>query len=42
VRTVGFERFVANSAKEYSLLYGLVCVILAVFTGWLSGVVFRR
>ncbi|WP_424982118.1 TIGR02186 family protein [Maritalea sp. S77] len=42
VRTVGFERFVANSAKEYSLLYGVVCVILAIFTGWLSGVVFRR
>lgn len=42
VRTVGFERFVANSAKDYSLLYGVVCVILAIFTGWLSGVVFRR
>lgn len=42
VRTVGFERFVADSAKDYSLLYGVVCVILAVFTGWLSGVVFRR
>lgn len=42
VRTVGFERFVSSSAKDYSFLYGLVCVLLAIFTGWLSGVAFRR
>lgn len=42
VRTVGFERFIASSAKNYSFFYGLVCVLLAIFTGWLSGVAFRR
>ena len=42
VRTVGFERFLSSSAKEYSFLYGVVCVLLAIFTGWLSGVAFRR
>ncbi|WP_299343565.1 TIGR02186 family protein [uncultured Maritalea sp.] len=42
VRTVGFERFLSSSAKDYSFLYGLVCVLLAIFTGWLSGVAFRR
>jgi len=42
VRTVGFERLLSSSAKDYSFLYGLVCVLLAIFTGWLSGVAFRR
>lgn len=42
VRTVGFERFIASSAKNYSFFYGLVCVLLAIFTGWLSGVAFSR
>ncbi|GLQ17569.1 TIGR02186 family protein [Maritalea porphyrae] len=42
VQTVGFERFLSSSAKDYSFFYGLVCVLLAIFTGWLSGVAFRR
>ena len=42
VRKIGFERFLAISAVQYPLLYGIVCVILALFTGWLGGVVFKR
>lgn len=42
VRKVGFERFVGTAARQYPLLYGLVCVLLALFTGWLGGVVFKR
>lgn len=42
VRKVGFERFLGLAAIQQPLLYGLVCVVLAVFTGWLGGVVFRR
>ena len=42
VRKIGFERFLALSAVQYPLFYGVVCVILALFTGWLAGVVFRR
>lgn len=42
VRKIGFERFLAMSATQQPLLYGLVCVILALFTGWLGGVLFRR
>jgi uncharacterized protein (TIGR02186 family) len=42
VRKSGFERFLGTSAVQYPLLYGLTCVALAVFTGWLGGVVFRR
>lgn len=42
VRKVGFERFLAASARQQPLAYGLACVALALFTGWLGGVVFRR
>jgi uncharacterized protein (TIGR02186 family) len=42
VRKIGFERFLAQSAAQSPLLYGICCVILALFTGWLGGVLFRR
>lgn len=42
VRKTGFERFLGTAAVTYPLLYGLVCVMLALFTGWLGGVVFKR
>lgn len=42
VRKIDFERFLALSATQYPLLYGLACVVLALFTGWLGGAVFRR
>ena len=42
VRKIGFERFLGQAAQEQPLLYGLVCVMLALFTGWLGGVVFKR
>jgi uncharacterized protein (TIGR02186 family) len=42
VRKIGFERFLALSATQQPLFYGLICVVLALFTGWLGGVLFRR
>jgi uncharacterized protein (TIGR02186 family) len=42
VRTEGFERFVATMAITQPFLYGLVAVFLALFTGWLGGVLFKR
>jgi uncharacterized protein (TIGR02186 family) len=42
VRKSGFENFVFVASRQQPLLYGLVCVILALGTGWLAGVVFRR
>lgn len=42
VRKIGFERFLGQSARQFPLLYGLVCVVLALFIGWLGGVVFKR
>ncbi len=42
VRKTGFERFLGNFAKQSPFLYGVFAVILALFTGWLGGVAFRR
>lgn len=42
VQKTGFERFLFAAAVQQPVLYGLACVILAIFTGWLGGVVFRR
>jgi uncharacterized protein (TIGR02186 family) len=39
---VGFEQFVAATARDYGLWYGLTTAMLALFTGWLASVVFRR
>lgn len=39
---VGFEQFVANSARHHGLLYGLATALMALMTGWLASVIFRR
>jgi len=39
---VGFEQFVAQAATRHGLLYGLAMVMMALTTGWLASVVFRR
>ena len=38
----GFEQFVTSSALNHGLLYGLAASAMAVLTGWLASVVFRR
>jgi uncharacterized protein (TIGR02186 family) len=38
----GFERFVAESARQYPLLYGLVAVFLSLLLGWGAAMAFRR
>ena len=42
VRKSGFENFVFVASRQQPLFYGLVCVALALGTGWLAGVVFKR
>ncbi len=42
VRTTGAERFIGNAARDFPLAYGLTSVLLALFTGWLGAVAFRR
>jgi uncharacterized protein (TIGR02186 family) len=38
----GFENRVFALAKTYGLLYGIFAVVLAIFTGWLGRVMFKR
>ncbi|MEM9278620.1 MAG: TIGR02186 family protein [Pseudomonadota bacterium] len=42
VRKVGFERWMYDFAHEQSLLYGIMCVLLAIFTGWAANAMFRK
>jgi uncharacterized protein (TIGR02186 family) len=39
---VGFEQFVATNALQNSLVYGLVTAAMALMTGWMASIVFRR
>jgi len=38
----GFEQYVADAARDYGLLYGLLTALMALLTGWLASVVFRK
>ena len=38
----GFEQSIANAANRYSLLYGVFAVLLAMISGWLGRIIFRR
>lgn len=40
VRKLGLDGVVANFAEDYSFLYGLLAIALAVIMGWLAGRVF--
>jgi uncharacterized protein (TIGR02186 family) len=42
IATVGFERFVAGSAVDHGILYGLATAAMAMMTGWFASIVFRR
>jgi uncharacterized protein (TIGR02186 family) len=42
VNKTGFERFLFTAAHDQPFLYGLTCVALALLTGWLGGVIFKR
>lgn len=42
VAKIGFEQVTFELAQNYSLLYGVLAVILAIFTGWLAGVIFKK
>jgi uncharacterized protein (TIGR02186 family) len=42
IMTVGFERFIANAAVNHGLAYGMATTIMAVITGWLASILFRR
>jgi uncharacterized protein (TIGR02186 family) len=39
---VGFEQFVATTARQNGFIYGLVTALMALMTGWMASVVFRK
>jgi uncharacterized protein (TIGR02186 family) len=39
---IGVEDFVVNAAANHSLVYGLTVASMALFTGWLASIAFRR
>jgi uncharacterized protein (TIGR02186 family) len=39
---VGFEQFIANAARNNGLTYGLVTAFMALMTGWMASIVFRK
>ena len=39
---VGFEQFIATSARQNGLFYGLVTAFMALMTGWMASIVFRK
>lgn len=42
VYKAGFEQFVTASARNHGLLFGLATMFMALATGWLGSVIFRR
>ena len=42
VEKVGFEKWIYDLAHQYSLIYGILAVLLAIFTGWFANLVFRK
>jgi uncharacterized protein (TIGR02186 family) len=39
---VGFEQFVANTARQNGFVYGLVTAFMSLMTGWMASIVFRK
>jgi uncharacterized protein (TIGR02186 family) len=39
---VGFEQFVATTARQNGFVYGLVTAAMALMTGWMASIVFRK
>ncbi|WP_299479710.1 TIGR02186 family protein [uncultured Roseibium sp.] len=42
VAKIGFEQVTFELAQNYPLVYGVLAVVLAIFTGWLAGVIFKK
>ncbi len=42
VSKVGFEAFISDFAHEHAVMYGLLCVAMALLAGWGANVIFGR
>jgi uncharacterized protein (TIGR02186 family) len=38
----GFEQYVADAARDHGLIYGIATMLMALLTGWIASVVFKR
>ena len=42
LRKTGFEGFLGAFAVQHAFPYALACVLIAIMTGWLGGIIFKR
>jgi uncharacterized protein (TIGR02186 family) len=42
VTKAGFEQYVADAARDHGLIYGFATMLMALLTGWIASVVFKR
>ncbi|MFS8180544.1 TIGR02186 family protein [Pseudovibrio denitrificans] len=42
VAKIGFEQVTFNLSRQYPAVYGVLAIILALFTGWIAGVIFKK
>ena len=42
IEKLGFERFIADAAEQWSLAYGIVAVALSLLLGWAASAAFQR
>jgi len=42
VTKVGFEQYVADAAHDHGLIYGFAAMLMALATGWIASIVFRK
>jgi len=42
VKKIGFEQFTYDMAHNNGLLFGIIAVLIAIATGWLASVIFRK
>ncbi|HYN39192.1 MAG TPA: TIGR02186 family protein [Rhodospirillales bacterium] len=42
IAKVGFEQFVADAARHNGLTYGLITALMALMTGWMASIVFKK
>ncbi len=42
IEKIGFERWIYDLAHEHGILYGIMVVLIAIFTAWAANAIFRK
>jgi uncharacterized protein (TIGR02186 family) len=42
VQKTGFDAYISDIAHDHAIIYGLTAVAMALFAGWMAGIVFRK